>query len=57
MLQRFRSHAMLAGIDTLTGKFYNTMYCLEQFLDIFCSHGQSRLKLYAFKLLHSVYIF
>lgn len=38
-------------------KFYITMYCLEQFLDNFCSHGQSRLKLYAFKLLHSVHIF
>lgn len=50
---------MLAGIDTLTGKIlhYNVLFRAILVTDIFCSHGQSRLKLYAFKLLHSVYIF
>lgn len=60
MLQRFRSHAMLAGIDTLTGKilhYYNVLFRAILVTDIFCSHGQSRLKLYAFKSLHSVHIF
>lgn len=61
MLQRFRSHAMLAGIDTLTGKIlhYNVHVLFRAILvtDIFCSHGQSRLKLYAFKLLLPFYIF
>lgn len=52
---------LIAGIDTLTGKIlhYNVHVLFRAILvtDIFCSHGQSRLKLYAFKLLHSVYIF
>lgn len=60
MLQQFRS-MLIAGIDTLTGKIlhYNVHVLFRAILvtDIFCSHGQSRLKLYAFKLLHSVYIF